>query len=353
MGPVDSAMDNLAARTARGRLGRPLSRRLFLASTAVGAATLGLTACAGRPTTTQTPPTTNSAGFPRTLVGREGTATIPGVPQRVVAVGLQRDTDTALALGVTPIAMAENTYIPNRIPPWVESELTDPRPEFLSIENGFPFEKIAGLRPDLILATDSQILTDNYNRLAQIAPTVSYIDGVSTDTWQQRTTLLGSALGRDEQAQKIVSDLEARIEQAAQSNPAFADKTFSFNVVGGQEVYTVLKGDGAVTFLEQLGLKISPEAAKQLNAGLPEPRALVSLENLGVLEADVMIITYLTDNDRTFLESNQVFQQLDAVKNGNYLPLDYLVSFALAYLSPLNIPYALDRAVPAVTNVLA
>ncbi|MGH3801210.1 MAG: hypothetical protein ACRDTD_13935, partial [Pseudonocardiaceae bacterium] len=155
-GPVDSAMDDLAARMARGRLGRPLSRRLFLAGTAVGAATLGLTACGGGPTTTEAPPTTSSAGFPLTLVGKEGTATIAAEPQRVIAVGLQRDTDTALALGVTPIAMIENTFVPNRIAPWVESELTDPRPELLSTANGIPFEKIASLRPDLILATDSQ-----------------------------------------------------------------------------------------------------------------------------------------------------------------------------------------------------
>ncbi|MDQ3761426.1 MAG: iron-siderophore ABC transporter substrate-binding protein [Actinomycetota bacterium] len=350
--PVDSTVDNLADRVARGRLGKPLSRRLFLAGTTVGAATLGLAACGGG-STTEAPPITGSADFPVTLKGKEGTATIPAEPQRVVTLGLQRDTDTALALGVTPIAMTENTFVPNGIAPWVESELTDPRPELLNTTDGIPFEKIVGLRPDLILATDSQVLPDNYTRLAQIAPTVSYLDGVSTDTWQQRTTLIGRALGRDEQAQKIITDLEARVAQTAQDNPAFAGKTFSQTVVGGREVYAVLEGDTAVAFLEQLGLRISPEVAALPNADLPEPRALVSLENLGVLEADIMIITYLSDNDRAFLESNQLFQQLDAVKNGNYIPLDFLVSFALAYLSPLTIPYGLDRAVPAMANVLA
>lgn len=133
--PVNGTVDDLVGRVARSRLGRPLSRRLFLTGTTAGVATLGLTACGGG-STTETPPTTGSAGFPVTLVGKEGTATIPAEPQRVVALGLQRDADTALALGVTPIAMAENTFVPNRIAPWVESELAGPKPELLSTTEG-------------------------------------------------------------------------------------------------------------------------------------------------------------------------------------------------------------------------
>ncbi|MGH3813935.1 MAG: hypothetical protein ACRDUV_16025 [Pseudonocardiaceae bacterium] len=89
------------------------------------------------------------------------------------------------------------------------------------------------------------------------------------------------------------------------------------------------------------------------DAGLAEPRALVSMENLGVLDADVVIIAHFADDDRTFVESSPLFQQLDAVKNGDYIPMEFLVSFALAFLSPLSIPYALDRVVPAVADVLA
>ncbi len=343
---IDGTADDLF-----GRVGKPLRRRLFLAGATAGVATLGLAACGGGSATT-TPPTAGSAGFPVTLKGKEGTATIPAQPQRVIAVGFQRDTDTALALGITPIAMPENTLFPNLIAPWVESELTDPKPELLNTANGIPFEKITGLRPDLILATDSYELTDIYTRLAQIAPTLSYAESVDSDTWQQRTTLIGQALGRDEQAQKIITDTEAKIKQAAQDHPAFAGTTFSFSAVGSRRVETVLASDAAVRFLEQLGLKISPEVAAQPQSGNPG-RANVSLENLSLLDADITIVTYTTDDDQTFIESNQVFQQLDAVKNGNYIPLDLSVALAAGFPSVLTIPYALDRAVPAVAKVLA
>jgi iron-siderophore transport system substrate-binding protein len=82
--------------------------------------------------TTDAPPATDTAGFPVTLKGKEGTATIPAEPQRVIALGLQRDADTALALGVTPIAMAENTFIARPIAPWLDAKLTDQKPELLN-----------------------------------------------------------------------------------------------------------------------------------------------------------------------------------------------------------------------------
>jgi iron complex transport system substrate-binding protein len=351
---VNKSVDNLGRRVARGGLGSPLSRRWFLASAATSAAALGLAACGvggGGPTTT--PPATDTAGFPVTLKGKEGTATIPAEPQRVIALGLQRDADTALALGVTPIAMAENTFIASPIAPWLDAKLTGQKPELINTTEGIPLEKIASLRPDLILATGSYELTDNYTALAQIAPTVSYIDTAATDSWQQRTTLIGKALGREEQAQKAITDIEAQIKQTVQENPDFAGKTFSFSVVSSREIYTVLEGDAAVTFLKQLGMTLSPKIAKLPRAGLPEPRSVVSLENISMLNADVVIITYFTDDDKEFVESSQLFQQSDAAKSGNYIPLEFVVSFALAFPSPLAIPYALDRVVPAAANVLA
>ncbi len=345
---IEDTVSDVVSRTGRSQLGSPLSRRLFLAGTAA----LGLAACGRNSPTTGTPPATSSAGFPVTLQGKEGTATIPAEPQRVIAVGFQRDTDTALALGVRPIAMVENALFPNLIAPWVEAELVGPKPELLNTGNGLPFEKIAGLRPDLILATDSYELTDNYARLAEIAPTLSYVNNVDSDTWQQRTTHIGKALGRDEQAQKIITDIEDKIKQAARDHPEFAGKTFSVNAVGSGQLETVLKGDAAVTFLEQLGLRISPKVAALPQSGNPG-RANVSLENLGVLDADIMFVNYVADDDRTLIESNPIFQQLDAVKNGNYLTLGLPVALATGFPSPLSIPYGLDRTVTAVAKALA
>jgi iron complex transport system substrate-binding protein len=349
--PIDDTTDDLARRPVPGWLGKPLNRRLFLAGAAAGAATLGLTACSGGSATPPTP-TTNSGSFPVTVAGKEGTATIPALPQRVVALGYERDAETALALGVTPIAMSENSSYPNLIAPWVEPKLTGSKPELLNTSESFPFEKIVDLRPDVLLATDSYSLADGYARLTQIAPTVSYTQGPDSDTWQQRTDLIGKVLGRSEQAQTVITETEDKIKKAAQDNPAFVGKTVSFSVVISREIYTVLGEDASGTFLKQLGLTISPKVTALPESSNPG-RALVSLENLGVLDADVMIVTYPSGDEQTFLESSKLFQQLNAVKNGAYIPLDFLVSVAMAFPSPLSIPYALEGMAPAVAKVLA
>ncbi len=78
----------------------------------------------------------------------------------------------------------------------------------------------------------------------------------------------------------------------------------------------------------------------------------MSLENLGVLDADVMIVSYPTDADLKFLESSPLIQRLDAVKNGTYVRLDQPTALALGFPSALSIPYGLDRTVTAVANVL-
>ncbi|MGH3972028.1 MAG: iron-siderophore ABC transporter substrate-binding protein [Pseudonocardiaceae bacterium] len=353
--PTDDPVGSLAGRAALGRRGRalhprPLSRRLFLAGAAAGAASLSLAACGNGGNSSAAAPS-GAAGFPVTLTGKEGTATISAPPEQVVALGFQRDAETALALGVTPIAMTASVIFPSGIAPWAEAVLTNRKPELLNTANGFPFEKIAALRPDVILATDSYELTDAYDRLTQIAPTVSYVEGPDSDTWQQRVELIGKALGRAEQAKQVLADTQNKINQAATDNPAFAGKTFSFSYVAGGVLEALVGDDASVTFLEQLGLTISPKLVT-----LPESepgRAPISRENLGVLDAEVMIATAQTDEDRELLESNPLFSQLNAVKNGNFILIPFPVSVATGFPSPLSIPYALDNIVPAVAKILA
>lgn len=101
------------------------TRRQFL----IGGASLATLLAGCGNSTDREPAATGSAGFPRTLKGKEGPTAIPAEPRRVVAVGFQRDTDTAIALGVTPVAMSENSAIfPSGVAPWVEAALTASTP---------------------------------------------------------------------------------------------------------------------------------------------------------------------------------------------------------------------------------
>lgn len=323
------------------------TRRQFL----IGGASLAALLAGCGNSTDREQAATGSAGFPRTLKGKEGPTTIPAEPSRVVAVGFQRDTDTAIALGVTPVAMSENSAIfPSGVAPWVEAALTASTPPLLDTAEAMPFEQIAALRPDLILATDDYALADNFAKLTGIAPTLSYLEGPEADTWQQRTVHIGRALGRERQAQQAIDDVEALVQRTARANPGFAGRTFSRGYVDGGQIRAVT-GDVSQTLFEQLGLRLAPAFAA-LPQGDTPGRSVVSPENLGVFEADVMLVSYVADDDRSFLESNPLFQQLDVVRDGGYIRTEQRVSAALAFPSVLSIPYGLERTVAAIAAVL-
>ncbi len=325
------------------------TRRQFLIG---GAALTALLAGCGSDDGSSPDAPAGDGRFPRTLAGKEGAATIPTQPGRVVAVGFQRDTDTVLALGVTPIAMVRHDSFESGSAPWVEKVLAGARPQLLEGADGLPFEQIAGLRPDLIVATDDYGLSTNYARLTQIAPTVSYLDGVESDTWQQRTTHIGAALGRDERAQQLVTDTEAMVMQAAMANPAFVGKTFSRFYFSEGEIRAITGADASVVLLEQLGLVVAPEVAALPQNETPG-RATVSPENLDILDtADLMLVSYPSSTDRTSFESGPLFARLDAVKNGTYVVFESSVALALGFPSVLSIPYGLDRTVTAIADVL-
>ncbi|MFF0147821.1 TroA family protein [Amycolatopsis sulphurea] len=81
-------------------------------------------------------------------------------------------------------------------------------------------------------------------------------------------------------------------------------------------------------------------------------RAQISPEQLGLLDADVLIISYDSAASRTAFEANPLFKTLSAVQRGAYVPLEQDVAIAMAFPSVLSIPYALDAVAPKLATAL-
>src|SRR5690349_19485539 len=130
-----------------------LSRRAF--GGAVATAALALVAACGddkAPAASAASSSAGSAAFPVSIEHKYGTTEITKVPQRVVVVGLTEQ-DALLALGVVPVAttkwFGEN---PGEIWPWAKEKLGSAAvPESLTNTDGIQFEKVAALKPDLIV----------------------------------------------------------------------------------------------------------------------------------------------------------------------------------------------------------
>lgn len=328
----------------------PSSARLVPLLVALLVAVLALAAC-GDGGGGDAAETTGGGAFPVTIDGALGSATIESAPTRVVALG-QTDPDAALALGVTPVGIRA-AFI-GGLEPWIADAVRTAEPEVIGIASGIPFERVAALRPDLILAGDVFGLDQTaYDRLAAIAPTVSFRTESYGDSWQDNTLTIGRALGRAAEAERLVDDVEARIAADGEAHPEFAGKTFSFsNHYAPGAIVTLQSGD-VVDLFEALGLELAPGVADLPASPSAPGNADLSLERLATLDADVVLMVYSGDQGlRTQLEANPLYDRLAAVERGDdvFVPLD--VATALRSPSALGLPWALDRLVPELETAL-
>jgi iron complex transport system substrate-binding protein len=297
-----------------------------------------------------------SSAFPVTVTGGAfGDATVQEAPKRVVTLGWS-DQDVAVALGVKPVGVYDiGPDFPLGIGPWAADRLEGAKPQKLSLSDGIPFEKIAALRPDLILAVQSGVLQEDYDKLSKIAPTVTYAKGrgLYVSPWQEQAQIIGKALGQEAKAKALVDATTARLAQAKKDHPDLQGKTFSYMArQTADQVGLYLPNDLRVKFLIDLGMKLSPgqiAATKSIKTGF---YADVSYERLGSLDADALVAWFNTPKDRETFTGRSVFQNLPVVKKGGFVPLDLIQAQAQGAPTVLSIPWAIDNVVPLIEQGL-
>ena len=285
-------------------------------------------------------------GFPVTIEHKFGSTTVRERPDRVVAVGFN-DQDFALAVGVTPVGVRQfqgGIDITKR--PWAQDELAGAEPQIIGAEE-IELEKIAALRPDLILAVYSGLTDDQYATLSKLAPTIAQSDEYVDfgEPWPVQAEVTAEALGRDER--RVIDDVEARFAQAREANPELERSTFAFASAATGKVYVYGPQDLRTRFFSSLGLTTPPELERLTRKSF---FAEVSEERLRLLDQDVLVL-YGSPDD---LEAFPLFERLRAVREGRVILLDPAgdVANALGFSSPLSLPYALDRLVPQLTEAL-
>src|SRR5690606_41626252 len=121
----------------------------------------------------------DEGAFPVTIEHAFGETTIEEEPKRVATLGWT-DHDHALALGVVPVGATKLTWGGNEegSTDWFDAALADidgaKAPTRYADADGAPVAEIAALDPDLILATNSGITEEEYDKLSEIADVVVY-----------------------------------------------------------------------------------------------------------------------------------------------------------------------------------
>ncbi|GAA4542438.1 iron-siderophore ABC transporter substrate-binding protein [Pseudonocardia xishanensis] len=302
-------------------------------------AVVALTGCSSPSQEPAAPAAAPDGAYPVTLTHLYGSTTIPAKPQRIVTVGFN-EADFVLALGERPVgerAVLGDFDADGRS--WARTPLGGTTPEKVG-GTEIDFEKVASLRPDLILGVYSFMEQADYDRLSAIAPTVAQPDADGA-TWQEQQRTTGLALGGEAEATRVVADAEQRFTDAIAANPGFRGRTVTVGLWGVDSgIYALEPTDLRAKFYADLGL--TPTAIT----------GAVGPESYGQLEADVVVIMGATRED---LANQPTFQSLPAAQQNRVV---YTGGFgtelngALGFGSPLSLPVAIDLATPRLAAAL-
>lgn len=322
-------------------------------ATALTASALAVLAACGGDTNSMTvgaAPVTAVGGYPATVEHRYGSTTVPKAPQRIVTVGLMEQ-DAVLALGQAPIATTEwFGEQPGAIFGWAKDELgSKPVPQVLRTTDGIPFEKIAALKPDLILGIYSALTAEDYAKLSTLAPTVAQPAGQKdwTASWQDVTLMTGKALGRGGEADALVTRTEKLIADTRAAHRQWEGKTAT---VAGlyQGVFAYGSADARGRFVTSLGFTVPAEIDKITGTGFG---GVIGNEKLDILDTDVAI-WLLTDYaaERKTLDTNPVYPALGVAEEGRDIFVaaskDGAYYAATSFITVLSIPHLLDTLAP-------
>ncbi|RKT86264.1 iron complex transport system substrate-binding protein [Saccharopolyspora antimicrobica] len=331
---------------------RSIGRRGFLIGATGVLAAAGLAACgtSGAPGEADSPQ--GGPGFPTSIPNRYGTAEIKAAPQRVVSLGIT-DHDVLLPLGVVPVGLTKWGPWESGVGPWVEPMLRGEKPKIFGSE--VDAEGVIALAPDVMLALQSALTQEQYNRLTSFNPVVAQppeaIDyGVN---WRVQAETIGRALGKQDEVTKLVADTQARIDRTREANPLFQGKTHvtvRTDSAGTYAAYT--KQDARTALLEQLGLRLSP-AIEGLDSG-GKFNVKISKEQVSLLDADVVIVTTAKATDVEAVRNDPLLNNLPAAKRGSLILLDdYDLTMALGSATVSSIPFALDHLTPKLVDALS
>jgi iron complex transport system substrate-binding protein len=231
-------------------------------------------------------------------------------PKRVVVLDTDA-LDSAVTLGVTPVGattVADNAPFSTYLP---EDRLRGIRPVGLI---GAPnLEAISALKPDLILS--SKVRDEkSYASLSGIAPTV--FSATTGPSWRKNFDLHADALGKKNEAKKVVAEYDARVAELASAK----ETTVGFvRFVEGASTRLYLNDTFVGSIFQDL------QVGRPANQNTTGFSLDVSPEQIDKAAADVIFYSTYGDPAKakeTVITGGPLWKKLAAVKQGRTFKVD-------------------------------
>ncbi|AHH97092.1 iron-siderophore ABC transporter substrate-binding protein [Kutzneria viridogrisea] len=313
-----------------------------------------LAACAPSPATGSAPA---EPGFPVTISHAKGSATVGHRPRRVVVLG-SADAQIASALDLPVVAAVRSPSSADGNWPG----LAKPLPAaVLTLDALNPrLEAVAAAAPDLILATSAQPAYGAvYDKLAAMAPVITYRHGLLQDDGDELVTMIGQAAGEEARARELVASSHAAIEAVKRELPGLAGRKVAFGQYTGGKTYLAASDHAlSVRLLGQLGLRV-PEQLSAL-AGQAEGYAASlgmvtpSAENLGVLDsADLALISTYGSGAREEFTRIPLVAKSSLAARGRLNLINQDLATTLLTPTPATTGYLLEQLKPLLAKAVS
>jgi iron complex transport system substrate-binding protein len=335
------------------------SRRRFLAGLSVLAVAPVLAACGSDSDGSSGSTGSGSEGsgasggaeegaFPVTIKHKYGETTIEKAPERVVCVGYT-DQDTLMALGIVPVGITywfgdeklKGVY------PWAQDLLGDAElPTVLKDADGIAIEQVASLAPDLIIGQYTGMTEQEYEKLTGMGVPVVAQNGDYADygtPWDEAALTIGTAIGQPKAAQELIDGVKKRISDEAAAHPEFEGQTAAV-VTPYEGLFIYGPEDPRSRMLVDLGFTLHPVIT---DADDSEFGISLSTERTADFDDAGALVWIDLSADK---QVEKVFQGTTAYDEGRWFDISEKVDgsyyVAHSFVSPLSIPYLLDRYVP-------
>lgn len=311
----------------------------------------GCTSSAGKEQGKSNEGQATSTAYPITIKHAFGETVIEKQPEKVATISWGNQ-DVPLALGVKPVGVSKGNFgklDANGLLPWTAEkfkELGVDKPTVFDDVDGLDYEGISNSHPDVILAAYSGLTQEEYDTLSKIAPVVAYPRSAWQTYWREQITTNATAMGKKDEGEKLVSDLEKTIKEKTDAYPQLKGKKgifCYFNPADLGKFYVYLPTDPRAAYLNDLGLEL-PESVKKIAGDSKDFSIELSAEQVEQLSDVDVIVTYGDEGLTQQLQADKLLGTLPAIKKGSVALVGSNSALAASCTpSALSIPATIDE----------
>lgn len=173
--------------------------------------------------------------------------------------------------------------------------------------------------------------------------------------WQETTRLIGKALGRSEQAEEAIADVETSLAAVREKYPQFQGATVSV-AYKTAETYGYYTGqDGRGRFFTDLGFVVPDEQNELAGDSF---YYYLSEERVDVLDTDLLVFLALqfyeggSEVAREVISSDPLLSQLEVVQDDRVFFVSDEYDDALQFSTVLSLQFLLENMAPEIAEII-